>query len=621
MGKVAGEVNVSEENQTEENSFRFSPRPNRAGDISWHHWGAEAFREAESSGRLILLSISAVWCHWCHVMDETTYSDEGVIERINRDFVPVRVDSDKRPDINRRYNQGGWPTTAFLVPSGRAIAGLTYAPADQLTTLLDKLSAMYRHRKSEIDTEAASDGVRERLQFREAAMGGEIDPRTAVEVQSSILAEWDRGYGGLGDAPKFPTVGPLEFAIARYIETGDSELRSFVISTLDGMSLGELRDKVEGGFFRYATARDWSAPHYEKMLSDNAELAYLYLAASMLFDRPDYAETARGALDYALRTLRDDEQRGFFGSQDADETYYHRDAAGRAELETPVVDRTLYTDSNSSMLSALVLGANVLHDPDLLMIAQRVCDFIWHTGFRHGAGICHYIELPGETPRLWGQPADQVNLLRALIDLYQATEDARFLERAVDLAKLITEHYIAEQGWIVEVGDTASDAVAQMALDGVPPDVPDIVINGNCARALLALDALSPGNGFDEAARGILESLVDKYGLYRYFASAYAMGVEFLKNGLIEVRIAPDGTPQVQKEMTEAAASVFNPRKLVRLENVEDYLPGDPETAGPPAVVCTPGRCLPVFSGDELKATLDSLLADEVAEESDNSAP
>ena len=107
------------------------------------------------------------------------------------------------------------------------------------------------------------------------------------------------GYGGLGDAPKFPPAGPLEFAIARYIETGDAGLRSFVVSTLDGMSLGELYDKVEGGFFSYATARDWSAPHYEKMLSDNAELIYLYLAASVVFDRQDYAETARGALDYS----------------------------------------------------------------------------------------------------------------------------------------------------------------------------------------------------------------------------------------------------------------------------------------------------------------------------------
>ncbi|MBV8196695.1 MAG: DUF255 domain-containing protein, partial [Candidatus Eremiobacteraeota bacterium] len=103
--------------------FRFSPRPNRANEIRWMSWDAGAFDRAASEDKPILLSISAVWCHWCHVMDETTYSDESVIETINRRFVPVRVDNDKRPDINARYNMGGWPTTAFLAADGTALTG------------------------------------------------------------------------------------------------------------------------------------------------------------------------------------------------------------------------------------------------------------------------------------------------------------------------------------------------------------------------------------------------------------------------------------------------------------------------------------------------------------------
>ncbi|HET7339308.1 MAG TPA: DUF255 domain-containing protein, partial [Candidatus Dormibacteraeota bacterium] len=98
--------------------FHFSPRPNRASDIDWHPWSPEAFEQAKSSRKPILLSISAVWCHWCHVMDETTYSHPGVIELINSEYVPIRVDNDVRPDINQRYNMGGWPTTAFLTPAG-----------------------------------------------------------------------------------------------------------------------------------------------------------------------------------------------------------------------------------------------------------------------------------------------------------------------------------------------------------------------------------------------------------------------------------------------------------------------------------------------------------------------
>ncbi len=589
-----------------ENGFRFSPRSNRAGEINWRHWGDEAFEEAAAEGKLVLLSISAVWCHWCHVMDETTYSDSGVIERINRDYIPVRVDSDKRPEINRRYNQGGWPTTAFLVPSGRAVAGLTYSPPEQLTQLLDKLALVYRHRKSEIDTEAASAGAEERELLRSMTESSDIDPDTSAEVQAEILRSWDRGFGGLGDAPKFPPSGALEFALARYLETDDQALRSFVVSTLDGMSLGGLYDKADGGFFRYATARDWSSPHYEKMLSDNADLIFLYLAASTVLDRPDYAQIARGTLDYVIHSLLDDEGSGFYGSQDADEHYYHRDARGRASMDPPAVDRTIYVDTTSQMISALVFGASVLDDPDLLKIALRVSDFIWRQGFRHGTGMCHFINIPAGTPELWGQPADQVNFLRALIDLYQVSPAPSILERAIELGRAVVERYVGERGWIGEASERKSAGLR--VLDDIPTDVPDILINGNGARALLALEELAPGHDFAEVARGVLESLAGKYIEHEYFSAGYALAVEMLEKGLIEVRVAPGDSAGERDRLTRAAAAAFNPRKLVRLETVEDYVPLDSETEGPPAVVCSAGdRCLPVYNTDELKEALASL--------------
>ena len=124
--------------------FRFSPRPNRAHEIRWHEWGPEAFEEARGQDKPILLSLSAVWCHWCHVMDETSYSDEAVIQYINDQFVPVRVDNDQRPDINLRYNMGGWPTTAFLTPEGDILTGATYLPPERMRELLPQLAAHYQ---------------------------------------------------------------------------------------------------------------------------------------------------------------------------------------------------------------------------------------------------------------------------------------------------------------------------------------------------------------------------------------------------------------------------------------------------------------------------------------------
>src|SRR2546428_6134795 len=138
------------ERATAEREFHFSPRPNRAAEIAWRPWGERAFQEAQVADKPVLLSISAVWCHWCHVMDETSYSDQQVIDIVNEQYVPVRVDNDVRPDINQRYNMGGWPTTAFLTPQGDILTGATYLPPDQMTDALGKIASHYRTNKPEI---------------------------------------------------------------------------------------------------------------------------------------------------------------------------------------------------------------------------------------------------------------------------------------------------------------------------------------------------------------------------------------------------------------------------------------------------------------------------------------
>ena len=130
------------------NEFRFSPRPNRAHEIGWMAWGDDAFARARAENKPILLSISAVWCHWCHVMDETSYSDPTVIAGIAERFVPIRVDNDRRPDVNARYNMGGWPTTAFLAPDGTLLTGATYLPPDQMQRAIDEIARFAQPRCS-----------------------------------------------------------------------------------------------------------------------------------------------------------------------------------------------------------------------------------------------------------------------------------------------------------------------------------------------------------------------------------------------------------------------------------------------------------------------------------------
>lgn len=142
---------IMQDHNTDVSDFRFSPKPNNARLIRWRHWEREALEEAGKRGTLILLSISAVWCHWCHVMDETTYSDLEVIDFINRNLIPIRIDADLRPDIDSLYNQGGWPSTLILTPDGEILYGGTYISPQDMRLTLSKILEIHSNEKGRID--------------------------------------------------------------------------------------------------------------------------------------------------------------------------------------------------------------------------------------------------------------------------------------------------------------------------------------------------------------------------------------------------------------------------------------------------------------------------------------
>jgi len=340
--------------------FHFSPRPNRAGEIAWREWGDAAFAEAKAADKPILLAISAVWCHWCHVMDETSYSDGEVIRRINADYIPVRVDNDQRPDVNRRYNLGGWPTTAFLTPDGEILNGGTYIPPDGMRQYTAQIAAVWRDRKDEL-----------LARLREATTGeahthearpGDLSWDIVDTIGSLIRGQYDPEYGGFGRAPKFPQPKLLRFLIDEHRRTAAPEVATMLHQTLAAMAGGGMYDPVEGGFFRYSTTREWGIPHFEKMLEDNAELLAVYAEAARSFPAAGYDRIVRDVMRWMDAVLWRGDVQGFSGSQDADEHYYELDASGRAEHDAPYVDRTLYTSWNALAASGYFAAFAALGD-------------------------------------------------------------------------------------------------------------------------------------------------------------------------------------------------------------------------------------------------------------------
>jgi hypothetical protein len=212
-------------------------------------------------------------------MARTTYSDPAVCDLIERHYVPVRVDADRRPDIGERYTLGGWPTTAFLTSEGQLLGGETYVDPPRMTLLLRRVAAEYARRRDELAAapppEPASDPAA---------------PYTAGDIpgwlEQRLLAEFDRNHGGFGDPPRHLHTPALGFALRR-IAAGHTALLEAVIRTLDAADRGGLFDTVEGGAFRCCAGRDWTAPRCEKLLAVNAETLDVLLDAwSVLGDVP-----------------------------------------------------------------------------------------------------------------------------------------------------------------------------------------------------------------------------------------------------------------------------------------------------------------------------------------------
>jgi len=207
--------------------------------IRWLDWTDDAFRLARSENKPILLDISAVWCHWCHRLDKDTYSVPDIAEYIKTHFVPIRVDTDKRPDINRRYNMGGWPTTAFLTPDGRIIAGGTYIPPDQMRQVLRDVSASSAKSEGKPAPELETPGP-------ESIPVGSLSASIVDEILGEIANNFDPIYGGFGSQPKFPSTDAQELALLKYHYSGNREFLRIVTLTLLNAGKGGIYD-IEAG--------------------------------------------------------------------------------------------------------------------------------------------------------------------------------------------------------------------------------------------------------------------------------------------------------------------------------------------------------------------------------------
>lgn len=582
--------------------FRFSPRPNRAAEIGWMAWGEEAFERARAEDKPILLAISAVWCHWCHVMDETSYSDPEVIERVNRNFVPIRVDNDRRPDVNARYNMGGWPTTAFLAPDGTMLTGATYLPAPHMQRALDEIARFYAERKDQIAERSAE--LRAQLAEHTPRPQNDLDDTPIRELIDQLERSFDDEFGGFGEAPKFPQPEVHEFLLAEWRLSGEQRLYEMVARTMLAMARGGTYDHVEGGFFRYSTTRDWSVPHFEKMAEDHAGLLRVFATLAIFAPTDETHATLTSAMGYVRRVLRDPRSGFFGGSQDADEEYYALPLLERQKRKQPFVDRTSYTNWTCALAGAQFLVARALDDDALMREAAETLDNV-AARLVGEDGVLYHVLAPQGKPEVRGLLADHAAYLRALLDAHEISGEARFLQRARAGAAVAIERFAAPGGGFYDrlVDD---EAFGRLAL----PDRP-IAENGVMADSLLRLAALTAEVGYRERAESVLRLYAPNVRAAGSFGATYARALH--RYLLPETAVRVVGEPAGTDQFRETALRLPMPFVTIRTLSPDDAAQfGMP--AEPAAYVCVGGTCgKPVRDTATLRDAYDAIVPSTAA--------
>ena len=291
--------------------------------VHWQPWGQDAFDAASREDKPIFLSIVYSPCHWCHVMAKESFEDKTVAETINRDYIPVKVDREERPDVDAVYmaaclamnGSGGWPLTVLLTPDRKPFWTGTYLPKRRLLSLLKRASLLWRSDRDSILR--SGEALTEHLRREQAHTPGEPSRELVEAGIAQLSALYDGKWGGFGPAPKFPMPHNLMFLLRYAHLTGDDKPQDMAVRTLEHMVRGGLFDHIGGGFCRYSTDEIWLVPHFEKMLYANALLALAYGEAFAHTRRPVFRSIACRTLDVVLREFSDS-QGGFACGQDAD---------------------------------------------------------------------------------------------------------------------------------------------------------------------------------------------------------------------------------------------------------------------------------------------------------------
>ena len=644
--------------------------------VHWRPWGPAALAEATQSNKPILLSVGYAACHWCHVMAHESFETDAIADVMNELFVNIKVDREERPDIDSIYQnalallgqQGGWPLTMFLTPDGEPFWGGTYFPPEPrygrpgFVTVLQRISEVFHGDKELLEKNRA--GLLDGLKGLQAEGGGGR-PLAAVldKAAESFFGHMDLDRGGLQGAPKFPQCGLFELLWRAYLKSGDAKYRDAVTVTLDTICQGGIYDHLGGGFARYSTDARWLAPHFEKMLYDNAQLVRLLTLAWQETGSDLYRRRVDETVEWVLREMVA-EGGGFAAAQDADSegvegkfytwskdeieellgaraaafgAVYDVGAHGNWEGVTilnrlgsmallsddeesalaadrvtlfdaregrikPLWDDKVLADWNGLMIAALAEAAFVFERPDWREAAVAAYNFVTSAMTSKDERLMHTAR-SGKVQHQ-GMLDDYAQMIRAALALYETGGAAEHLEQAKAWTEVVETRFQSAGGGYYLTADDAEALIirAKHAQDGATPSA-----NGTMIENLARLAYLTGEAQYRDRAEAALTAFSGGLGRNLFGLITYLNAFDFAENA-VQIVITGPG----RDDFIAGLKSVALPNRVLFPDADAAALPASHPAAGKgpvngetAAYVCRGMACsLPQTDIESFKTTL-----------------
>lgn len=605
--------------------------------VNWYPWGNEAFQKAKSEKRPIFLSIGYSTCHWCHVMERECFEDEEVAKMLNDNFVSIKVDREERPDIDSIYMEvcslitghGGWPLSIFMLPDMKPFFAGTYFPKhDSLgrpgfMTILTRVKESWSNKK-DVLTQSANQ-ITKALNEPIENFNYTMSLASLDEAYYNLRHDFDPKHGGFGNAPKFPTVGPLMFLLRYYYINSNPNALDMVTKTLDAMYEGGLYDHLGYGFYRYSTDRNFLAPHFEKMLYTNALLAITYCEAYQITKKENYKMVAEQILEYIKREMLD-KNGGFYSALDADsegiegkfytwkrhevvdvlgqedgdklcnilkitekgnfedtniinfinidipqtEKAFIKDSFkkmfyARDKREHPFLDDKVLTSWNALAIWAFCFCGRVFKNYDYIQTATNAYNFIENNLIKEGRLYASYRNTVSSQ---LGFLDDYSYLTYALLELYESTYDPKYLESAVKLSKNMVNLFLdSDKGGLFLYANDSENLITR------PKEIYDGAMPSGNAMAILSfikLARITTNQELEDLASEILDIFSPQIIRAPQEYCFSLMGLQHLSKNSKEIVFVDNKKSKQINDMIQTLREDFRPFTISMLYNDEN---------------------------------------------------